>query len=346
MFAAVVFCSHCGLRYETLPEQCSCGYRLSAESLPVLRFRCEATGSTLLLLYLKTFLLSILTLGVYSFWGRAEIRRYLYSETFAGDDRFRNHATGAELFVGWLKAMAFLLVLYAAFFTLALSDPERGPAIGMALFYVAVLAVIPFAIVGTHRYRLSRTSLRGIHFSSTARPWEFARLYYKGLLLTIVTLGFYSPWFAVDISAYLTRTARYGDRPFAFDGDGRHLLRPYVIFLLLLIPTLYLISFWYLARQQNYLWNRTTFAGARFRSSVRGRDLLWLALSNAALVVFTLGIALPWATLRNIRYGCDHLDLEGHTVIDGVRQRAMAASATGEAAAALLEIDTDAGFGI
>ena len=345
-----MYCSRCGQYHSEPPVECGCGHRLLRQAdegapMPGLRFRCEASGSALLLLYLKTFLLSVVTLGIYSFWGRAEIRRYLYSETFAGEDRFQNHSTGGELLRGWLKALAFLAVFYVIFFALSLSDPERGPLIGMAFFYLFLFAVMPFAIVGTVRYRLSRTSLRGIHFSSTAEHGEFAKLYYKGLVLTLLTLGFYSPWFTVNVMDYLTRTARYGDRHFAFDGRGRDLFKKYVAMILLLIPTLYLISLWYLARQQNYLWNRTTFAGARFSSDVRGRDLLWLVVSNGLLVLFTLGIGLPWARLRSIRYHCDHLVLEGHTGLEEVRQRVVAATATGEGAAALLEIDTDAGGG-
>jgi hypothetical protein len=46
-----------------------------------------------------------------------------------------------------------------------------------------------------------------------------------------------------------------------------------------------------------------------------------------------------------MRYQCDHLVLEGFTGLEEVRQRVMAATATGEGAAALLEIDTDAGGG-
>ena len=68
-------------------------------------------------------------------------------------------------------------------------------------------------------------------------------------------------------------------------------------------------------------------------------------VSNAALVLFTLGIGLPWATLRSIRYQCDRLVLEGYTGMEEVRQRVAAATATGEGAASLFEIDTDAGGG-
>ena len=41
--------------------------------------------------------LTILTLGVYHFWGKAKVRRYLFSHTAFAGDRFAYHGTGKEL---------------------------------------------------------------------------------------------------------------------------------------------------------------------------------------------------------------------------------------------------------
>jgi hypothetical protein len=62
------------------------------------------------LIELKTLLLSILTLGVYSFWGRTEVRKYVWSQSEFEGDRFAYHGTGGELLRGWLKAILFVFL--------------------------------------------------------------------------------------------------------------------------------------------------------------------------------------------------------------------------------------------
>lgn len=334
------FCTQCGQKLQP-GSVCAClGTQTS------LRFSCDAEGLTLLGLYLKTLLLSIVTLGVYSFWGRTEIRQYLYGSTFAGDDRFAWHGTGKELLVGWLKAMAFICTFYLLYFGLSVADKKYGPMIGLIFFYLILFAITPYIVVAALRYRLSRTSLRGIHFVCSADAREFAKLYYKGLGLTLLTLGFYSPWFGNNIRGYLTSHISYGDQPFAYDGNGKDLFGAYVLFIFLLIPTLYLSAFWFAAKQERYGTDHTTWRSARLHSTLRGRSLLWLFVSNLALIVFTIGLGAPWARLRSIRLYCGATTVEGFIGFEDVQQRTMAAGATGETVGALLEVESDVGGGL
>lgn len=320
----------------------------SAPSYQTLQCHCTAEGVPLLVLYLKTILLSILTLGIYSFWGRTEIRRYLHNEVLAGDDRFEWHGTAVELLIGWLKAIAILVVIYACFFLATLSGSEWVKVGAVLLLYLGIFSLMPLILVGSTRYKLSRTSLRGIRFSSTARVGEFAKLYFKGLFLTMLTLGFYSPWFANNIVGYLTRTSRYGDQPFNYDGEGKTLFGSYVAMLFLLLPTLYMITFWYLARQQRHFYGHTTFGAARFECTIRGRQLLWMMFTNALLIIFTLGIGYPWAVIRNLRLQCGTIRLYGHVDLTSVHQLLTGPTATGEALGQVLEVEGDIGgaFGL
>jgi uncharacterized membrane protein YjgN (DUF898 family) len=334
------FCIQCGR--ELVPgSNCACLVHQPA----TLKFSCDATGSALLGLYLKTLLLSIVTLGIYSFWGRAEIRRYLYNSTLAGDDRFAGHGTGRELLLGWLKAAGLICGFYTIYFGLILASKTYGPLLGALFFYLLLLAIAPYVIVGVLRYRLSRTSLRGIHFGCRADAREFGKIYYKNLILTILTLGLYSPWFVSNIRAFLAPNCWYGDQPFDYDGQGNDLFRSWLLFMLLLLPTLYLVAFWYAAKQERYVVGHTTWRLARMNSTLRGRDILWLMLSNLALIVCTLGIGLPWARLRTVRLHCRTTTVENFTGFEPVRQRTMAATATGESIGSLLEVDSDVGGG-
>lgn len=346
----MIFCSRCGAAWDEPPQQCHCGYAMrytTTESGGPTAIRTTADGGTLFLLYLKTWFFSLITLGIYGFWGRAEIRRYLYGETWVGNDRLANHTTGGELIRGWLKALVVVMVVSIATSLIPFLGGPGGPdsPFWVLVFWGVALLLLPYAIVGSARYRLSRTVFRGVHFSSTAETGAFALIFYKGLALTLLTLGIAYPFMLNEAVGYLTRNTRYGDRHFGYDAPAGPLFRDFLVFVLLLIPTLGLSALWFRARQHRHLWNGTSFEGARFVSSARGREMVLLGVTNLLLVVFTLGIGYAWAQVRYIRYLCDNLVLVGDARLDAVLQRAMAASATGEGLATILDVDADVGDG-
>ena len=67
-------------------------------------------------IWILEILLSILTLGIYHFWGKTRVRRYLTSSFSLGGDRFEYTGTGGELFWGYIKAIFFLIILCIPFF--------------------------------------------------------------------------------------------------------------------------------------------------------------------------------------------------------------------------------------
>jgi len=71
----------------------------------VRRLSLQATGGELFGIYAINLFFTILTLGVYYFWGKTRVRRYLLSQTEFDGDRFEWHGTGKELFIGFLKAL-------------------------------------------------------------------------------------------------------------------------------------------------------------------------------------------------------------------------------------------------
>src|SRR2546428_2995843 len=57
------------------------------------------------------------------------------------------------------------------------------------LGYVVVSVFMPIAAVGAHRYRLSRTSWRGLPFSFPGRTPGFVKRFIGGALITTPPLG-------------------------------------------------------------------------------------------------------------------------------------------------------------
>jgi uncharacterized membrane protein YjgN (DUF898 family) len=302
-------------------------------------------AGSLLGIHIVNAFLTLLTFGVYSFWAKARVRRYLFGQTELAGDRFAFHGRGLEMLVGFGKALVVFGVPLAGLQYIPHvigAGPLTTVAASVAA-YALVSVVIPLARAGARRYRLSRTSWRGIRCSFRGRAVEFVRIYVVGALLTVLSLGLYYPIFATRNQAFLTRHSYFGTARFDFDGRGAELLADFFYAVLLTLPTLGLVWFWYIARQRRFFWNHTTLQGARFRATLTGRALFRLKLGNLLLIVFTLGLGWPWTTVRTARFWCRHLTLEGAIDLSAIQQDARAATATGEGLLGLLEADLDIG---
>jgi len=305
----------------------------------------HGSGGTLLGIHVVNVLLIIVTLGVYYVWAKTRVRRYIFSQTSFEGDRFAYHGTGKELLLGFLKAfLVFLLPIIGL--TIVRDQLDVDPRIkNGAAFLISVLFLvfIPVAMVGSRRYRLTRTSWRGIRFAFRGRARNFVVLFIKGYLLSLVTFGLYYPIYLTRRQAFMVSNSYFGNERFDFDGRGRDLLAGFVLAVLLTLPTVGLCWIWYLARKRRFFWDHTTFGTARFRSTVSGGALLGLYVVNLLLLVITLGIAWPWVRARNLRFTYRYLALEGVVDFEHIRQQAQFASTTGEGLAGFLDTGFDLG---
>ena len=305
----------------------------------------HGAGSTLFGIYVVNALLILATIGGYYFWAKTRVRRYLFSETAFAGDRFAYHGTGRELALGFLRAfLVFLCPL------IGLGVVRDWPGIDANVKKVAaylvsflLLVFIPVAMVGARRYRLSRTSWRGIRFSFRGRVRDLVVIFFKSSILAGLTFGLYYPFYLTQRQGFMISNSYFGSERFGWDGRGRDLFRSFLLAVVLTLPTLGLCWVWFLAHKRRFFWQHTSFAGARFRSTVTGGALLGLYAVNVLLLVATLGIAWPWVRVRNIRFGLRYLTLEGPLDLERIRQQAQFASATGEGLAGFLDTGFDLG---
>lgn len=308
-------------------------------------FRFHGDGGTMFGLLIVNGLLTLVTLGIYHFWGVVKVRKYIMSQLELAGDRFAFHGNGKELLMAWLKLIGILLVgiicmggIMAAF--------RGSPVAGLfALgFYAGMLCLIPYAIVGARRYALSRTSWRGIRFVFRGTAAELLPIFVKGALLTFVTLGIYLPYFISNLYAFLTNHSYYGTRRFEYTGKGEDLLWMHLKAILLFIPTLGLYSFWLAAGRLNYMTANTRIGGVRFRSTLTGGGLLGQTFVNMLLIFVTFGFATPWVIVRALRFRFENLHVEGSLDVSDIRQEIQKGGAMGQELAGLL--DVDGGFGL
>ncbi|MFO7569361.1 MAG: YjgN family protein [Smithellaceae bacterium] len=306
-------------------------------------FSFEGQGGTLFGIQIVNLLLIIVTLGIYYFWAKTRVRQYIWSQIAFHGDRLAYHGTGKEIFLGFLKALLIFGVPIGILQNLPqlLALPVIVHIIGFMAGLILIGLFIPVATVGTRRYRLSRTSLRGIRFSFRGRWRQFAWLLYSRIFLVIISFGFYRPYYEMQRQAFMAKYSFLGNQNFEFDGRGSDLIGQYVLAFFLALPTLGLMLIWYHCKKTVYVWGHTSFAGARFASSITFGGLLKLYLVNALIIVFTLGIGLPWVRVRTMRYYLSNLMLEGKLDMDAITQEAAQAGAWGEQLGDFLSIDFD-----
>jgi uncharacterized membrane protein YjgN (DUF898 family) len=148
-------------------------------------------------------LLTIVTLGVYTFWARTRERRYLWSQTRFIDDRLEWTGTGLELFIGYVMAFVLFLVPLGAIQFLIQALAFRGEdglaALVFVVFYLAFLYLVGVAIYRALRYRLSRTYWHGIRGGSDDQGFGYAVSHLWKTIVGTMALGLLVPWAMVNL---------------------------------------------------------------------------------------------------------------------------------------------------
>lgn len=169
------------------------------------------------LLSLKNGLLNLITLTLYRFWGKTEVRRRLWSTTYLNDEAFEYTGRGVELFVGFLLALLvvmlpFLCIIFGA----QLLGPVMAPLLILPL-YVFVLFILGVGRFTAFRYLSTRTSWRGIRFHMRGQARQFGLAWLGYVLLSGITLGWFWPAADRRLAGRLWGGLSFGDKDFDFD---------------------------------------------------------------------------------------------------------------------------------
>jgi uncharacterized membrane protein YjgN (DUF898 family) len=292
-------------------------------------------GMELFKINIVNMLLTLVTLGLYYPWAKANKLKYVYSQTEFKGSRFSFLGTGKEMFRGYIKVYAFIIVFYAVFFY-AQSTGEQALIIGcIGVLYLLLFLFIPFAIHSAMKYRMSRSSWRSIRFGYRGKAMEFFKKYIVGLILTVLTCGIYSSWFSIDMYRYVYGNMRFGDVEMKYKGDGGDLFILNLKGMILSVLTCYIYIFWFQKELFEYHIKNTEFIqngkSIPMTTRVTGADFAELQIVNILLMVFTLGLATPWVYCRTLEFYFLHTMLIG-TIDENALQQTEAkyTNATGE----------------
>ncbi len=177
-------------------------------------------------LTIRTMMLTILTLGIYRFWMKTNLRRYYWASIRADGQPLEYTGKGSELFLGFLLAMV-VLTIYLIVVTFALAFT------GMAVFErpemasltaIAVLPLVPLAIYRARRYLLSRTRWRGIRFGVEAGSWGYTLRYFFYGALTVLSLGLLYPLMQFQLAKFAANRTWFGDLKMSQGGSWMALM--------------------------------------------------------------------------------------------------------------------------
>lgn len=261
----------------------------------------------LLKILLTNNLITILTAGFYHPWGKTKIWEYLYgSINFMGEGLIYT-GNGKELSGAMAKASVLALLAFAAAYALySFVHPALGVLAAPAFFFA-----VNYWMVSSLRYRLSRTNWQGLTFSFKGGAWECFKLNSKGIILTLLTLGLYSPYFHAKKKEFWISNTWHDTIRFRYTGDGKELWNEFMLAFMLAIPTLGICWFWYKAQKLSYDWENTFYGDLRFSFNATGGQVLTLQAVNMLLLLSTLGLAAPLVASRKIRFVSKHLKVTG-----------------------------------
>ena len=116
----------------------------------------EGSGMEYFKIWIVNILLTIVTLGLYYPWAKVRNNRYFYANSTLEGRNFEYHATGKQLFFGYLIAIGLLI----AYIVLQNISPTGG-----LIVFLIFLVALPWIIWRSLKFNMRMTSFSNVRFS-------------------------------------------------------------------------------------------------------------------------------------------------------------------------------------
>ncbi len=209
-------------------------------------------------IWIVNILLTIITFGLYFPWAKVRTNRYFYANAKLDGRNFEYHATGKQLFIGYLVAMG-LFILYTAL-------QQVSPILGLVLFAIFILA-LPWIIWRSMIFGLRMTSFSNVRFGCAGK----LRPAYLNYL--VLPVGLYVLFFGLIGIAYMAVKAVNSTG----ENMGAAIVVGVIMGIIILVYTIW--AFAYLKkRNTTYQLNGTRYGQGIFQTDIRVGPLLKYAL--------------------------------------------------------------------
>ena len=229
-------------------------------------FSFEGKGFEYFKIWIVNILLTIITIGLYYPWAKVRNRRYFYANTRFEDRSFEYHATGKQLFVGYLLVMGLFIA-----FAVAQQISPIASGVGFAIFILA----LPWIIWRSLKFNLRMTSFSNVHFSFEG---GLGSAYLNFMVLPVI---FFLILYAIPISAAIVM-------PAIVDGGMSTMTGLLIGFCLVLIPVLAFLLFAYIKmRNSHYSVNNSRYGQGQFSTRVETEVFAKIALKTIGIAILS-----------------------------------------------------------
>jgi len=221
----------------------------------------EGNGLEYFKIWIVNILLTIVTIGLYYPWAKVRNHRYFYANATLEDRNFEYHATGKQLFIGYLIAMA-LFITYAII--------QNISPVGSGIVFLIFIAALPWIIWRSLKFNMRVTSFSNVRFSFDG---NLAAAYFNYLLLPI--LLFLSVYVGPLLAAFL------------FESVGGMIAA-----ILVTVSLIFAIYMFALMKKKNtsYVVNNTQYGNGQFSTNLQAGEFLKILLKAVGLFLLA-GIA-------------------------------------------------------
>lgn len=295
--------------------------------------RVAGTRGQLFGLVARTTVLTVLTLGVYSFWARTRVRRWLWSSLRVGGTPFEYVGQPLEKLMGFVIA-AVIVAVYLGLVVMVLIflslNIWGSPGPGTAAAFALVLPVYWFAQYRGMRYLLNHTHWRGVGFSMEPAAWRYSGLAVFWTVLSLLSAGLLWPVRVQRLWRFRARRSFYGDDHFRLTLRARALFAPFLPALVGiwgLIATSYAV---FGINRPDVAWLYVLFVPLAFFGWVHWRVVSYRKLASSLAFAGAAGLDVMPRTWRVIG-----IHIGGWLVVGALLAAAGVAVAFGMGAAAL-----------
>ena len=258
--------------------------------------------------FVNTFL-RIVTLGIYHFWAKTEVRKRIWAAIRINGEPLSYTGRGMELFLGFVIVILLIFLpisLAIAGLVLTFGPTHIVPNIAITAVYIGLAILFPIAIYRALRYRLARTSWRGIRGSLEGKPIAYAWTFIWTLLLIPLTLGWIMPWRTTKLQSIISNNTHFGNRRIRFNATSGALYGPFAA-LYLGTGLIYLVGLSFIAP---YMLERIMIAqeaGIQLQPTATDVAAVLLVLLAAGVL---LALMSAWYQARTINHFANHTYFE------------------------------------
>lgn len=220
----------------------------------------EGSGREYFKIWIVNVLLTIVTLGFYYPWAKVRNRRYFYANSILDGRNFEYHATGKQLFIGFLVAMT-LFIVYVLI--------QKISPIGNLIMIGALFIAIPWLIWRSMMFNMRMTSFSNVHFDFTGQLRDsYMNFFVYPVLLMI---GYVVLAIGVEVLMPIL-------------GMGLTSVISFVVFLTFIVFAVSFIK----KKNTEYIINLSRYGQGIFQTNVKTKEFMTIMLKTVGIAILAM----------------------------------------------------------